>query len=159
MRDWAGARVGLAFIPPGQPRRNGYIESFNGRLRDVCLNINRFWSSTQARLVISDWKTDYIHHRKHSALGYQTQPDTLRPAITDNRLSQSPDRRTGSRHYGHRGPAESRPDIGDRNLPLRTRPRTVSPAGGCRCGRPGFRRRDDPVLDLYDRSLIRWSVV
>lgn len=72
MRDWAGGRVGLAFIPPGQPWRNGYIESFNGRLRDECLNITLFWSLTQARIVISDWKQEYNHHRRHSALGYQT---------------------------------------------------------------------------------------
>jgi putative transposase len=39
MADWAAERTGLAFIPPGQPWRNGYIESFNGRLRDECLNI------------------------------------------------------------------------------------------------------------------------
>ncbi|WP_083911739.1 IS3 family transposase, partial [Nocardia takedensis] len=72
MADWAGERVGLAFIPPGQPWRNGYIESFNGRLRDECLNINSFWSITQARVVISDWKADYNYHRRHSALGYRT---------------------------------------------------------------------------------------
>ena len=40
MADWADERTGLAFIPPGQPWRNGYIESFNGRLRDECLNLN-----------------------------------------------------------------------------------------------------------------------
>ncbi len=61
MADWAGERVGLAFIPPGRPWRNGYIESFNGRLRDECLNINSFWSIAQARVVISDWKSDYNH--------------------------------------------------------------------------------------------------
>jgi putative transposase len=72
MRDWAGERVGLAFIPPGQPWRNGYIESFNGRLRDECLNITLFWALTQARVVITDWKHEYNHHRRHSALGYQT---------------------------------------------------------------------------------------
>ena len=71
MADWAGERVGLAFIPPGEPWRNGYIESFNGRLRDECLNIELFWSLTHARLMISDWKTEYNHHRRHSALGYQ----------------------------------------------------------------------------------------
>jgi putative transposase len=69
--DWAGERVGLHFIPPGQPRRNGYIESFNSRVRDECLNINMFWSLVQARVVISDWKADYNHRRRHSALGYQ----------------------------------------------------------------------------------------
>lgn len=72
MADWAGERVGPAFIPPGQPRRNGYIESFDGRLRDECLNTNSFWSPTQARVVITDWKTDYNQRRRHSALGYRT---------------------------------------------------------------------------------------
>ena len=57
MADWAGERVGLAFIPPGEPWRNGYVESFNGRLRDECLNINIFWSLTHARVVITDWKS------------------------------------------------------------------------------------------------------
>jgi len=70
MADWAGEQVGLAFIPPGQPWRNGYVESFNSRVRDECLNINLFWSLTHARVVISDWKTEYNQHRRHSALGY-----------------------------------------------------------------------------------------
>jgi transposase InsO family protein len=69
--DWAGERVGLHFIPPGQPWRNGYVESFNSRVRDECLNINMFWSLAQASVVISDWKEDYNHRRRHSALGYQ----------------------------------------------------------------------------------------
>lgn len=72
MADRAGERVGLAFIPPGRPWRNGYIESFDGRLRDECLNINSFWSPTQARVVITEWKTDYNQRRRHSALGYRT---------------------------------------------------------------------------------------
>jgi putative transposase len=71
MCDWAGERVGLHFIPPGQPWRNGYIESFNSRVRDECLNINIFWSLAQARVVIADWKQDYNHRRRHSSLGYQ----------------------------------------------------------------------------------------
>jgi len=71
MADWAGERVGLAFIPPGQPWRNGYVESFNARARDECLNINTFWSLTHARVVIADWKQEYNNHRRHSALGYQ----------------------------------------------------------------------------------------
>jgi putative transposase len=70
MADWAGEHVGMHFIPPGQPWRNGYVESFNSRVRDECLNINTFWSLTQARVVISDWKHDYNHHRRHSSLGY-----------------------------------------------------------------------------------------
>jgi transposase InsO family protein len=72
LTEWAHYKVGLHFIPPGQPWKNGYIESFNGRLRDECLNINEFWSLTHARVVISDWKTEYNHDRRHSSLGYQT---------------------------------------------------------------------------------------
>lgn len=71
MADWAGERVGLSFIPPGEPWRNGYVESFNSRVRDECLNINLFWSLAQARVVISDWKEDYNTRRRHSSLGYQ----------------------------------------------------------------------------------------
>jgi len=71
MADWAAGQVGLHFIPPGEPWRNGYVESFNSRIRDECLNINSFWSLAQARIVINDWKHDYNHHRRHSALGYQ----------------------------------------------------------------------------------------
>jgi hypothetical protein len=67
MADWAGERVGLHFIPPGQPWRNGYIESFNSGVRDECLNIMVFWSLVQARVVISDWKR-----------GLQPPPATLR---------------------------------------------------------------------------------
>lgn len=71
MADWAGERVGLHFIPPGEPWKNGYVESFNSRIRDECLNINMFWSLARARVVISDWKADYDHRRRHSSLGYQ----------------------------------------------------------------------------------------
>jgi transposase InsO family protein len=62
-------RVGLPLIPPGEPWRNGYIESFNGWLRDECLNINSFWSLAHAHVTISDWKTEYNYHRRHSAPG------------------------------------------------------------------------------------------
>lgn len=71
MADWAHGRVGLHFIPPGEPWRNGYVESFNSRIRDECLNINIFWSLAQARVVIADWKEDYNTRRRHSSLGYQ----------------------------------------------------------------------------------------
>jgi putative transposase len=67
MADWASGQVGLDFIPPGEPWRNGYVESCNSRIRDECLNINSFWSLAQARVVISDWKHDYNYHRRHSA--------------------------------------------------------------------------------------------
>ena len=71
---------------PPQPAsgwRNGYIESFNSRVRDECLNINIFWSLTQARVVISDWKHEYNRHRPHSALGYQPQRAMPLPVPTE----------------------------------------------------------------------------
>ena len=71
MADWSAGQVGLHFIPPGEPWRNGYVESFNSRIRDECLNITSFWSLAQARVVIGDWKHDYNYHRRHSSLGYQ----------------------------------------------------------------------------------------
>ena len=69
--DWAGERIGLSIIPPGEPWRNGYVESFNSRIRGECLNINIFWSPSQARVVITDWKEDCDQRRRHSAIGYQ----------------------------------------------------------------------------------------
>ncbi|MGW4532246.1 integrase core domain-containing protein [Nocardia sp. NPDC004340] len=69
MADRAGERVRLAFLPQGQPWRNSYIGSFNSRLRDGCLSINSVWSLTQARVVIPNWKDEYNHHRRPSALG------------------------------------------------------------------------------------------
>lgn len=70
LADWAGTKTGLSFIPPGQPWRNGYVESFNARLRDECLNINSFYSLLHAQVVIGDWKHGYNHDRRHSSLGY-----------------------------------------------------------------------------------------
>ena len=52
--------------------RNGYVESFNSRIRDECLNINSFWSLAQARVIITDRKHDYNHCRRDSALGYRS---------------------------------------------------------------------------------------
>lgn len=70
LADWARRRSGMLFIPPGEPWKNPFIESFNGRLRDECLNINQFWSLAHARVVIGDWKEEYNHHRRRSSLGY-----------------------------------------------------------------------------------------
>jgi len=78
MADWAGERTGLFYIPPGSPWCNGYVESFNSRLRDECLNINSFYSLLHARVVIGDWKIEYNHHRRHSSLGYQSPVDYAR---------------------------------------------------------------------------------
>jgi transposase InsO family protein len=71
LREWA-IEVDLVFIPPGQPWRNGFIESFNGRLRDECLSVNQFYSLSHAKGIIGIWKEDYNTTRPHSSLGYLT---------------------------------------------------------------------------------------
>jgi len=73
---WAWHRkIGLDFIEPGRPVQNGYIESFNGSLRDECLSTNWFESLTDARKVIEAWRLDYNETRPHSSLG-QLPPAT-----------------------------------------------------------------------------------
>src|SRR5690606_18144844 len=70
---WAYSRgVRLAFIRPGKPVENAYIESFNGRLRDECLNEHWFINMAHARSVIERWRIEYNTERPHSALGYLT---------------------------------------------------------------------------------------
>ena len=66
---WAYARdVKLRFIDPGKPSQNGYIESFNGKLRDECLNEHWFTSLEDTRQIVEDWRRDYNRIRPHSAL-------------------------------------------------------------------------------------------
>ncbi len=66
---WAAARkVTLDFIEPGKPSQNGYLESFNGKFRDECLNAHWFLTLAQARQIIIEWKEDYNTQRPHSAL-------------------------------------------------------------------------------------------
>ena len=64
--------VELKLIQPGKPTQNGFIESFNGRFRDECLNEHWFADLHHAREVIGQWRKDYNEHRPHSALDYQT---------------------------------------------------------------------------------------
>lgn len=68
----ADGKVGLAFIPPGQPWRNGYVESFQAWQRDECLNITVFGTVAEAAVRIKSWHWEYNHVRRHSALGYKT---------------------------------------------------------------------------------------
>lgn len=71
--QWAyGNQVKMHFIEPGKPTQNGRIESFNGKLRDECLNQEWFVSLLHARCVLQAWKEDYNTVRPHSALNYQT---------------------------------------------------------------------------------------
>ncbi|KAK85211.1 transposase, IS407 family [Bordetella holmesii CDC-H635-BH] len=66
------AGVKLSFIRPGKPVENAYIESFNGKFRDECLNEHWFLSLRQAKSLIENWRVEYNTDRPHSALGYLT---------------------------------------------------------------------------------------
>ena len=71
--QWAYAHgVTLHFIEPGKPVQNAFIESFNGKFRDECLNQNWFENLQDARRIIEAWRVDYNTVRPHSSLGYQT---------------------------------------------------------------------------------------
>jgi len=72
VREWL-ARVGVTalFIEPGSPWENGYIESFNGKLRDERLNRELFYTLVEAQVLTEWWRQEYNHVRPHSALGYR----------------------------------------------------------------------------------------
>ena len=77
--SWAYQRgVKLTFIRPRKPVENAYIESFNGRLRDECLNENWFLTLEHARGIIERWRMDYNTVRPHSSLGYLTPEEFAR---------------------------------------------------------------------------------
>ena len=73
--------VRLRFIEPGKPVQNAYIESFNGRLRDECLNEHWFLSLAHARRIAEEWTQDYNQNRPHSSLGNLT-PEEFRTEYT-----------------------------------------------------------------------------
>jgi putative transposase len=84
--EWTN-RIGLAwhYIAPGKPQQNGFVESFNGRLRDECLNEEVFANLAEARTIIERWRLDYNLVRPHSAHGGLT-PDAVRQDPAAGRL-------------------------------------------------------------------------
>jgi putative transposase len=80
-------KVELEFIRPGKPMENGYIESFNGKFRDECLNSHWFVSMEDARQIIEGWRVDYNEQRPHSSLGQLTPADFARRSIFFDRIS------------------------------------------------------------------------
>ena len=70
---WSGdAGVEWHYIAPGKPTQNGFVESFNGRMRDELLNETLFFTVRQARTILARWVEDYNTERPHSSLGYAT---------------------------------------------------------------------------------------
>ena len=81
VRKWlADLGVKTLFIEPGSPWENGYIESFNGKLRDELLNREIFTTLLEAKVLIENWRREYNTIRPHSSLGYKPPaPETIIP--------------------------------------------------------------------------------
>ena len=95
VREWL-ERIGVKtlFIEPGSPWENGYLESFNGKLRDELLNGGIFYTLKEAQSLVQGWRREYNQVRPHSSLGYRPpapaamllQPATLRLAGSNDLL-------------------------------------------------------------------------
>ena len=98
VRDWL-SRVGVKtlFIEPGSPWENGYVESFNGKLRDELLNGEIFYSLKEAKVLIERWRRHYNTVRPHSALGYKPPaPETVLPVPARSASLRGPELDTTS---------------------------------------------------------------
>jgi putative transposase len=81
--NWADeTKVEWHYIAPGKPMQNGFIESFNGKLRDEKLNDTLFSTLHQARAELATWRNDYNHHRPHSGLGWLTPSEFAKTATS-----------------------------------------------------------------------------
>jgi putative transposase len=76
-------------IAPGRPMQNGFVESFNGRLRDECLNEHLFSILRHARHLIAAWRDDYNHHRPHTSLEGITPREFLNRSVKDQTLNRT----------------------------------------------------------------------
>ena len=108
--------VKTLFIEPGSPWENGYVESFNGKLRDELLDREIFYTLLEARVLIERWREHYNWVRPHSSLGYRPPaPEAIVvPAISERQ---------------HRGGSAPRPPA---SKPLRKAPGLASLGTGCR---------------------------
>ena len=87
--QWAYQQgVKLCFIDPGKPVQNAFVESFNSRLRDECLNEHWFLSLADARHLVEAWRTDYNQTRPHSSLGNLT-PAAFRETLASTQTMRS----------------------------------------------------------------------
>ncbi len=85
LRNWVN-RLGVKtlFIEPGSPWENGYVESFNGKLRDELLNVEIFTTLLEAKILTESWRREYNHIRPHSSLGYRPPaPEVILPFSTN----------------------------------------------------------------------------
>lgn len=91
MLNWAHSKgVQLFLIEPGKPNQNAYIESFNGRFRDECLNEHWFTSMAHARVIVEAWRREYNEERPKKSLGGLT-PAAYAQRLIQNQLNYPPD--------------------------------------------------------------------
>ena len=89
--QWAYQRgVRLRFIEPGKPAQNAFVESFNSRLRDECLNEHWFLSLIDARHIVEAWRMDYNRTRPHSTLGNLIPEEYQQTLARDQTLQMEP---------------------------------------------------------------------
>ena len=90
VQDWIAA-VGAttAYIAPGSPWENAYVESFNGKFRDECLNREIFKNGKEAQIVIEEWRKEYNQRRPHSSLGYLTPEEFATCSANSSRATPS----------------------------------------------------------------------
>lgn len=88
-------QIELANIEPGKPSQNGRLESFNGRLREECLNVSCFENLFDARRKVTAWKDEYNQERPHSSLGYLTPAEFARQWSASPSYTGSAQRQTG----------------------------------------------------------------
>lgn len=103
VREWL-SRVGVTtlFIEPGSPWENGYIESFNGKLRDELLNGEIFTTLLEAKALIENWRREYNHIRPHSSLGYRPPaPQTIETRSFTRPLMSEPNREKLTQNLVH----------------------------------------------------------
>jgi hypothetical protein len=146
LEAWAMEQgVQLMFIRPGRPMENGFIESFNGRLRDECLNVDWFTSLEDARRKLAAWRYHYNHERPHSALEDQTPASVAAThrTETERRFAfSSLDRALGVPPQGFAAPADAALDPGPR-----APSRAAIQEGGAPSRSPAERRV--PLLSLW----------
>ena len=89
LRAWLKENhIKTLYIDPGSPWQNGYIESFNARFREECLNREQLWTLSEARVVIEDWRWKYNNIRPHRSLGYITPLEFTQKEIEEEPPTQ-----------------------------------------------------------------------
>jgi putative transposase len=133
MEAWAYKNdVKLDLIRPGRPVENGYIESFNGRLRDECLNGEIFFDLADAREKLERWRRDYNEHRPHSSLGDRTPAEFAmtvgqRVFTLPSVHKAGPQPCQGSATAGQKAPALDRAAVPPCESKMRAKPLSESP--------------------------------